>query len=99
MGYSHKVISNSNKCLEVISMKCVNCNGENVFTQIIPVNKRKRMPFKLFMNMVLGREQFLLIMLPVVGWLVLLIIYLRGYKIASETWSICQDCGYKWEQI
>lgn len=79
-------------------MECVNCRSEKVFTQMVPVNKRKRMPFKIFINYVLNSGGIMLFVLPVIGWIVIVLMYLRGAKVSSEIWSICQDCGFQWKQ-
>jgi hypothetical protein len=79
-------------------MICERCGSNNIFTQIVTVNKRKRLPFKLFVNTLFSSGQIMFIILPVIGWIAILLLYLYGYKASPETWSICQNCGYRWEQ-
>lgn len=76
-------------------MKCSKCGSENVNTQIISVNKRGRLKFSMFMQALLMNSGFILVFIPLIGWFIILFMYLRGYKIQNETWSICQNCGEK----
>lgn len=78
-------------------MKCIKCGSENVNVQIIPVNKRGHYTFKVFWQTLMMYSPMLaiLLLLPLIGWAILAIMYLRGYKITSEEWSVCQNCGYR----
>lgn len=78
-------------------MICKKCGSGKVDVQIIPVKKRGHYTFKVFWQTLLAYSPMLalLLMIPLIGWGILLVIYLRGYKISSEEWAVCQECGYR----
>jgi hypothetical protein len=77
-------------------MKCIACGSERTFNQIIGVNKRGRLPLKSFLFLLSkSADTAILICIPIIGWLIIIIMYIRGYKIDKESWSICQDCGFR----
>ncbi|MDF2610825.1 MAG: Double zinc ribbon [Lachnospiraceae bacterium] len=78
---------------------CPKCFQKNIKIELFKVNKRKPYGLKTFFAALSMQSNglFLLLILPVLGWIILFIIYKRGYKVTEETWMICQNCGFREE--
>jgi hypothetical protein len=67
-------------------MTCKKCGSNNVNVQAVSEVKRRGCLAILF--------YVILLFIPVIGWVALFML-LRGRKSKTESWMVCQDCGYR----
>lgn len=67
-------------------MTCKRCGSNNVNVQAVNEARRRGCLTTLF--------YLLLLFVPIIGW-VALVLLIRGKKAKTNSFMVCQDCGYK----